>query len=309
MSNTPICVVGSLNMDLVAHTATLPLPGQTVLGTGFGTYPGGKGANQAVAAARCGAQVALVGCIGDDGFGAILRDGLQAEGIDLTHLHTRNNTRSGVAQIAVDQSGENTIIVVPGANATLGVAEIEQAAPAIRAARVLVLQLEVPMASVRAAAQIAHTSGTLVVLNPAPAQLLNAELLALCDVVVPNATEAALLSGIPVGNQADAARAGAAVLAQGASAVIVTLGSRGALLVHAEGTQAIPALPVQAVDTTAAGDAYVGALAVALGSGQSLPTAAAWAAAAGALATTRQGAQPSLPHRAAIAALLQQQAQ
>jgi ribokinase len=302
-----VCVVGSVNMDLVAQTPNLPLPGQTVMGGSFATHPGGKGANQSVAAARAGASVSFVGCVGDDAFGQQLRATLTREGVDTSHLHTRAHTPSGVALIAVAVDGQNSIIVAPGANATLSVAEIEAAADAIASAQVLLLQLETPLESVIAAAQIARRAGVRTVLNPAPAQLLPAALLAVCDLLVPNEGEAALLSGLPVHDLRSADAAGRALLARGASRVIVTLGAQGALLVEPSGFLHLPAYPVQAVDTTAAGDALLGAFAAAEAAGASTVEALRWGVAAGALATTLPGAQPSLPYRRAIQALLRQE--
>lgn len=304
MPGSQVCVVGSANMDLVVRTASLPAAGATVLGGGFATVPGGKGANQAIAAARAGASVAFVGCVGDDAFGATLRAGLAREGVDVTHLHTRADTPSGVALIAVADDGQNTIIVVPGANGTLSVAEVEGAAATIRAARVLLLQLEVPLDCVRAAARIARAAGVLVVLNPAPARPLDAALLGLCDVVAPNESEAAALAGHPVASPDDAARAGRALLARGARSAIVTLGGQGAVRVTADGQTHTPAFTVQPVDTTAAGDAFLGAYAAARASGAPDDEALRWGMAAGALATTRPGAQPALPQRQEIQALV-----
>lgn len=299
-----ITVVGSLNMDLVVQVGTLPTAGQTVLGGSFQLYPGGKGANQAVAAARAGGQVVLIGCVGDDSYGTTLRVQLEADGIDQRYLLIRPDAASGMALITVERAGQNTIVVVPGANATLTEGDVEQAAIAIEATAVLLLQLETPLPTVVTAARIARLAGATVVLNPAPAQPLPGDLLALVDVLVVNETESAALSGVRPVDWASAERAARALSALGPATVVVTLGAQGALFLHQGQIQRQSAYPVQVVDTTAAGDAFVGALAVAFGEGRPLPEAVKWGAAAGALATTRQGAQPALPERNAIEALI-----
>jgi ribokinase len=303
---TSICVVGSLNMDLVIRTPYLPAPGETVSGGPFATHPGGKGANQAVAAARLGAAVAMVGRVGGDAFGARLRTELEQAGIDTRQVCTLPEATSGVALIAVEAGGQNSIIIAPGANGELTPTDIEAASPTIRAARVLLLQLEIPLPAVQRAAELAHSAGTLVLLNPAPAQPLPADLLAQVDYLLPNEPEAALLLGADSLSDADAAVAAQRLCAQtGVGGVVMTLGAQGAVLAQAQtAPQSVPSHPVNVVDTTAAGDAFVGAFAVALAEGQTPTEALHRGTAAGALAVTHAGAQPSLPTRSAVAELL-----
>jgi ribokinase len=304
--HTSICVVGSLNMDLVMRTPHLPAPGETISGGPFATHPGGKGANQAVAAARLGAAVAMVGRVGGDAFGARLRTELTEADIDIRQVVTLPDMASGVALIAVEASGQNSIIIAPGANGALTPADVEAANPPITAAQVLLLQLETPLPAVQRAAELAHATGTLVLLNPAPAQPLPAELLAQVDYLIPNEQEAALLLGETIATGADAAGAAQRLCAQtGVGGVVITLGAQGALLAQAQTEpQFVPAHPVAVVDTTAAGDAFVGAFAVALAEGRTPAEAMRWGNAAGALAVTTAGAQPSLPTRNAVVALL-----
>lgn len=305
MTPPRICVVGSINMDLVVQTPRIPVPGETIIGGPFATHPGGKGANQAVAAGRAGASVVMIGCVGDDEFGRELRAGLDEEGLDTTHVHVAPGVASGIALIAVDAQGQNTIIVAPGANGALSRDDVRDADPAITAADVLLLQLEVPLPVVEQAARLAHHAGVTVMLNPAPAQPLPPDLLALCDYLTPNETEAEALTGILPTDWDTAAQAARRLVDMGASSVIVTLGSRGALLLHEGMVQRQPAFTVNVIDTTAAGDAFVGAFATAIGRGLPAPAALQRAAAAGALATTVPGARPSLPRATAIDALIE----
>lgn len=285
-------------MDLVTPAPKIPAPGETVIGGDLQTFPGGKGANQAVAAARLGAQVAMVGRVGDDAFGTELRRILAADGVDVTCVWETAVTPSGVALIVVDAQGQNSIVVAPGANMRLTPADVAAATPVIQAAKALLLQLETPLETVQRAAELARAAGVTVILNPAPARPLPAELLALVDILIPNESETAALTGLPVGSEAELAAAAAHLRAQGVGTVILTLGSRGALLATEQETRHFPAFPVaQVVDTTAAGDAFVGGLATAVASGLPIETAISWGNAAGALAVTRTGAQPSLPTR------------
>lgn len=282
-----VVVVGSANLDLVATAARLPAPGETVHGTSYGEHPGGKGLNQAIAAARAGARVALVAAIGDDEAGRRLRDVATADGIDVALLDVRPATPSGRALIAVDEHGENLIVVVPGANADVRVGSLPSAG-------VVLAQLEVPLEQVTAAFRAARAAGSRTVLNPAPATQLPGELLAHCDVVVPNEHEIALVGGVD------------ALLAAGPEAVVVTRGALGVEVATADGSRwAEPAFEVDPVDSTAAGDAFCGALAARLAAGDQLDDAVRWASAAGALATTRRGAVPSLPTADRIDALVQ----
>ena len=299
-----IVVVGSSNTDLVVTLPALPKPGETLLGGDLLTAQGGKGANQAVAAARLGAAVTLVGCVGDDDFGAATLAQYAREGMDTSRMRVVAGAPSGVALIFVGASGENMIAVAAGANLRLTTADIEAAAPVIQAADVLLLQLETPLATVLSAARLAHAAGVKVILNPAPAQPLPASLLTLVDVLTPNEREALLVSGLP----ADAAPAAAAARLQslGVKTVVVTLGAAGALVkTVADAAFTVPSFRVPAVDTVAAGDAFNGGLAVALAQGQPLATAVRFANAVAALAVTRPGAQSSLPSAAEVAAFLE----
>lgn len=301
-----IAVVGSLNMDLVARAPRIPRPGETILGGEFHTAPGGKGANQAVAAARLGGRVSMVGRVGSDAFAQSLLDGLAADGVDHTFVIQDSEVATGVAFIVVDDAGENSIVVASGANMRLSPADVDAAEVAIAAADVLLLQLEVPLAAVTRAAEVAHAHGAKVILNPAPACPLPHELLSLVDVLVPNESEIALLTRLPVGNRAEIESAATALRELGVDTAVLTLGERGALLLGEGEKELIPAFEVTPVDTTAAGDAFVGGFAVALAEGRSLADAVRWGSAAGALATTKLGAQPSLPARRAVEELMVQ---
>lgn len=304
-----VTVVGSINMDLVSQVARFPMPGETILGGDLESIPGGKGANQAVAATRLGAEVSIVGRVGDDAFGSRLVSNLATEGIDIRHLHKSRDTASGVALILVNEGGQNTIVVAPGANGQLTPADIDQAALTIASANVLLLQLEIPLESVRRAAQIARENRVKVILNPAPARVLPTGILDLVDILIPNENEAQRLLGEEQ-NGKDLARLAAAaerLHSLGPEAVIVTVGARGALLVDRNGQRLYPAFSVdKIVDTTAAGDAFVGGLAAAIACGKTLPEAILWGNAAGMLAVTCAGAQPSLPKRADVEAVLAQ---
>ena len=294
-----IVVVGSLNMDLVVRLPQIPRPGETLLGGVFKTFPGGKGANQAVAAARLGAEVALIGCVGDDSFGQSLRATLANENIDTNHVLVRPGEATGVALIQVDAKGQNSIAVASGANFSLTSGDVEKAMQAIGDFDVLVMPLETPLETIYTAAQIASQKGIKVLLNPAPAQVLETDLLELVDVLLPNEHEVALMTDTPLQSAADTRRAAEKLLLMGAKNLLVTLGSQGARLFDGKTHQEtfLPAYPVQAVDTTAAGDCFVGALAVGLSEGKTLLAAAEFASAAAALSVTRAGAQPSLPDR------------
>jgi ribokinase len=299
-----IVVVGSLNMDLVIRSPHIPRPGETIIGGEFHTVPGGKGANQAVAAARLGAKVSMVGRVGKDAFGDALLENLAADGIDHTFVLQDGEAATGVALIVVDDNGENSIVVASGANMRVSLADVEVAEAVIAAADVLVLQLEIPLECVIRSAEIAHAHGVKVVLNPAPARPVPARLLSMVDVLVPNESETALLSGLPVGTQTEAIKAAKALQGSGVGTVILTLGERGALPVREGEMAIIPAFEVKAVDTTASGDAFVAGLAVALAEGKGLEEAVRQGNAAGGLAATKLGAQPSLPTRQALERLL-----
>ncbi|MGJ7519468.1 ribokinase [Variovorax sp. LT1P1] len=290
-----VLVIGSLNMDLVARVPHLPAPGETLASEGFATVAGGKGANQAVAAARLGARTAMVGCVGADNYGRLLRDGLRHEGIDLRALRTHATQPTGMALIAVDRASRNHIVLVPGANDTLGSADLDAAEALLADAAVVVCQLEVPMLTVLQALQRAQAVGATTVLNPAPAQALDAALLAQVDWLVPNEVEASMLSGIAVHGVASAREAASVLLGQGCEHVLITLGAQGVLHAHADGMQHHPAPVVEAVDTTAAGDTFIGGFAAKLAAGASAAEAIRFGQAAAALSVTRRGAQTSIP--------------
>lgn len=298
---------GSINMDLVVHTPRFPLPGETLTGSTFTTVPGGKGANQAVAAARLGARTSMVGCVGADAFGSELRAALQAAGCDISGVTTRQDTRSGVAAILIDGAAENMIIVVPGANGSIAAADLTRLDAALTGARVLLLQLEIPLAAVVAAAELARRRSVTVVLDPAPAQELPAELYPLVDILTPNEHEAAILTGTPLADETSVAAAATALRNRGARSVVITCGTRGVYASGPDVNRFYPAIPVTAVDSVAAGDAFNGALAVALAEGRPFTTAVQWGLAGGACAVTRPGAQAAMPDRAALLAMLAKQ--
>ncbi|MBN1219890.1 MAG: ribokinase [Anaerolineae bacterium] len=301
-----VVVVGSLNMDLVTRSPRIPLPGETIIGSNFYTLPGGKGANQAVAAARLGACASMVGRVGQDAFGRPLLANLDNNGVDHTYVSQDPEAATGVALITVDDAGENTIVLASGANMHFSPAHVDAAASAIAAAEVLLLQLEIPLETVTRAAEVAQAHGVRVILNPAPApaEPLPAELLSRVNILIPNETETSLLTGLSVEDRPQAEVAAAALREVGVETVILTLGARGALLAQASESILIPAFKITPVDTTAAGDAFVAGFGTALAEGKSLPEAIRWGNAVGALAATRLGAQPSLPARLEVEQLL-----
>ena len=287
-----ILVIGSLNADLVVRAPRFPEPGETLSGEDLAIIPGGKGANQAVAAARQGASVAMVGRVGDDPFGPMLIQNLQDNRVDTTHVQ-ETGSATGTAIIIVASSGQNSIVLSSGANGRLTPADVESAP--FQDGDSLLLQLEIPLETVNHAAKVARRNGLRVILNPAPARQLPDSLLADVDILIPNESELHLLSGRPVTDLDSAKSAARELLAKGAKTVIVTLGSNGALLVTDEIATHVPAFKVNVVDTTAAGDAFIGGLTAALLEGKPLEEAVRYGNASGALATTRFGAQPSLP--------------
>ncbi|AXF08123.1 ribokinase [Paraburkholderia sp. GV068] len=296
-----VAVVGSLNMDLVARAPRLPHPGETLAGRTFAQVAGGKGGNQAVAAARLGAQVSMLGCVGADANGAQLRAGLEAEGIDCAALETGREA-TGVALIVVDDASQNAIVIVAGSNGEVTPETIARHEAVLAAADVVICQLETPLATVHAALAAARRLGKTVILNPAPATgPLPAEWLPLIDYLIPNELEAATLTGLPVGSPEEAATAAAVLRAAGARNVLVTLGPRG---VQAALEGAAPVLydapKVEAVDTTAAGDTFIGGFAAQLAEGADVDAAIRFAQRAAALSVTRAGAQPSIPTRAEL---------
>ncbi|HLJ05833.1 MAG TPA: ribokinase [Acetobacteraceae bacterium] len=299
----PVLVIGSLNMDLVVRCERLPSEGETVFGSDFFTAFGGKGANQAVAAARLGARVAMAGCVGHDQFGTDLIAGLAAAGVQTGSVLVADRP-TGTALITVNTVGANTIVVVSGANMACGKELIDQAMADAATPGVLLLQHEIPAAANEYAIRAAKAAGWFIVLNPAPARAVPPDLLPLIDIIAPNETEAAMLTGRSIAGRADALAAVDVLLARGAGAVLITLGRDGAVYRDAKRALHCPALPVQAVDTTAAGDAYLGALGAALAEGNAVEQGLGFAAAAAGLAVTRLGAQPSLGTRAEVTAFI-----
>jgi ribokinase len=299
-----VVVVGSSNTDMILRVHQVPRPGETLLGGEFSTAPGGKGANQAVAAARAGGRVTFVARLGRDHLGDAALAGFRKEGMALSHVVRDGRRPSGVALIFVGADGENSIGVAGGANQGLSVDDVRRARGAISKARVLLLQLETPLEAVEAAARAGRESGVTVILNPAPACPLSDRLLRQVSMLTPNETEASLLSGLPVTDAASAERAARVLLGRGVETVLITLGAKGALVATADGSQLIGGFKVKAVDTTAAGDVFNGALAVRLAEGSGLAESVRFAHAAAALSVTRHGAQPSIPDRKEIDALL-----
>ncbi len=295
---------GSINMDLIVRCDRLPLPGETLLGRDFITAPGGKGANQAVAAARLGAQTTLVGRVGDDSFGAQMLAYLKADRVTTSGIAVEAGVPTGVALITVEAGGENTIVVTSGANMSMGDAGVERVVAALAGAKVLLLQLEIPVAPMVAAANAAWERGVTVVLDPAPAQSIPAELYRAINILTPNMSEAADLVGHPLNSNEAIESAAQTLLGRGVGSVIIKLGERGAYCATSEGGEFRSAPEVRAVDTVAAGDAFNGGLACALSEGHSFHTAVSWGLAAGALAATKAGAQPSLPRRDELLRLL-----
>ncbi|MDP5008480.1 MAG: ribokinase [Glaciimonas sp.] len=301
-----IVIIGSINMDLVMRVPRHPLPGETISGGPFQTVPGGKGANQAVACARLispsdtAQKVAMIACLGDDAFGVELRAALRSDGINDSHVNTITDMATGVAAIQVDEHGQNSIALAAGANAALTPAHIDAARDLIAQANIVVLQLETPLATVIHAIQLAHTLGKIVVLNPAPAQSLPSALLAQVNYLIPNEIEASMLAGMPLMAEMNDTEIDAAITtlqAYGCRNVLVTLGAKGVHAALANGTQHFPAQVVTAVDTTAAGDTFIGGFVAALADGLSEAEAIQFGQRAAALSVTRIGAQTSIPYR------------
>lgn len=299
-----IIVFGSINIDLVATVPRLPIAGETLLGNDFFQAAGGKGANQAVASARLGIPTEIVGRVGADNFGAELINNLQASGVQ-THNIFIDKTVTGVAVISVDVKGENQIIVIPGANGRVNHEDIKRLSHLLPTAKALLLQFEIPMSAVVAAAKAARDAQVKVILDPAPAQNdVPDELYRLVDIITPNEVEAGQLVGFPVDGEESAAKAAVVLLQKGVKNAIVKLGAKGVFCATPEERFFIPAFAVRTVDTVAAGDAFNGGLAAALAEGHSLRDSVIWGAAAGALAATKLGAQPSLPDRVTFDAFL-----
>jgi ribokinase len=299
-----VTVVGSFNMDLLARTPRMPVKGETILGGPFYMGPGGKGANQAVAAARLGAEVSMVVKLGKDMFGNLAEANLVREGVVSDWFLRSEESHTGVALILVDTSGENEIVVAAGVNELLRPEDVDKARGAIEGADMLLVELEVPMETVERAVRVAHETGTKVLLNPAPGRRLSQQMLAMVDVLTPNETETQIITGMPVTNIEEAKAAAHRLLAEGVKVVVITLGAQGALVVSPTLTQHVPGRQVKVVDTTGAGDAFSGALAVALAEGQELVKAVAFSCAAAALQVTRLGTAPAMPYRAEVDAFL-----
>lgn len=297
MKKSRITVVGSVNMDLVFSTPRMPVVGETVQGQEFHQFPGGKGANQAVAAARLGADVTLIGRVGDDNFGDDLLACLVDDGVDISYLSRQANMATGVAGILVDGEGHNSIVITPGANQQLTVTDIDAAAAAIKFAGSLVCQLETPLSTVTRAIEIAQQSDVPVIFNPAPMQPLSDELLGMVDYLIVNETEASQLSGVQVIDLDSAGLASARLLERGVETVLLTMGAHGIFIAEQGASRFIPAVAVEAVDTTAAGDTFTGAFAVGLAHGLTVVDASVVAQYAAALTVTKFGAQTSIPHR------------
>lgn len=301
MTSPTVVVFGSLNMDLVVRVERAPHAGETVAAESFLMNPGGKGANQAVACARQGARVVMVGRVGDDDFGAVLKDALQLQGVETSPVQVGSGG-SGIAMIMVDDAAQNRIAVVGGANADVSEADAEGLRSLLSEAGLLLLQLEIPLPAVIRAAQVARSLGCTVLLNPAPARTLPTELLGLVDILVVNETEAQALTGLSRVDVSNAAEAAVLLARRGPREVIVTLGEHGVVWHGPLGARSLPALPVHAVDTTAAGDTFIGALAALRVEGRSMDEALVHAVKAAALCVTRRGAQASIPSRSEVKA-------
>lgn len=300
-----VFVVGSFNTDLAVRTPRMPVGGETILGNSFLTGPGGKGANQAVAAARLGAEVNMLVKLGKDAFGDLAEQNLIKEGVRANFILRSSDSHTGVAFIIVDHQGENMIVVAGGANNLLSPADVDLAKNAICESNILLTQLEIPLETVKAAVEIAHRSGVKVILNPAPARELDSELLKMVDILTPNETEAQLITGLPVNNVEQAEAAARELMRRGVKSVVITLGDQGALVVQANSCMHVPSIQVDVVDTTGAGDAFSGALAVGLSEGFDLEYAARFANVTAALQVTRMGTAPAMPYRSEVLAILE----
>jgi len=299
-----ICVIGSLNTDLVAAVEALPRPGQTLTGRDFRTFPGGKGANQAVALGRLGAPVTMVGKVGDDAYGRAYLEVLAKEGVKADGVAVEPGTASGIAVIEVEASGENSIVIIPGANGTVDPAFLDRQQAIILRNDIFLLQLEIPMAATLHALALLRKAGKTVILDPAPATTLSDEMLALPDFLTPNETELDTLAGTRTSGPEDLPRVAGLLLDRGANTVVVKAGKHGAVLVRRDGAVRVPGFAVNAVDTTAAGDSFNAGLAFSLARGTDLAGAVRFANAVGALSTTALGAQAAMPRLAAVEALL-----
>lgn len=301
-----ILVIGSFMMDLVVRTNRAPQAGETIVGNSFGRFPGGKGANQAVAAARLGGKVTFAGRLGRDAFGEEFLETMKREHIDTEHILIDDTAATGIGSIVLEASGENRIIVVPGANLAYSVEDVRRLEPVIQAADIMIMQLEMDFAMTEEAIAIAHRHQVPVILNPAPARALSDRLLSQVTYLTPNETELEILSGMPVNSVEDAEKAAAVLLEKGVKHVVVTLAAKGALIVDASGSVHVEGFPATPIDTVAAGDSFNGAMAFQLASNKSLVEAVRFANAVGSITVTREGAIPSLPTYEEVEALLAQ---
>ena len=289
-----ICVIGSLNMDLVVNVDTMPKPGQTIIGSNFKEVPGGKGANQAVAMARLNGNVSMIGKVGEDGFGQTLINSLKNEKVDTTYIQTSKGA-TGVALITVDKNAQNSIVVSPGANFEVKEDDIDNNIEAIKNSDIVVLQLETPLNTIKYALNKAKELNKYTILNPAPAVKLDDEIIKNVDLLTPNETELEIISGVSIETEEDIQKAAQIMIEKGVKELIVTLGSKGSLYINKEKSMFKKAYKVEAVDTTAAGDSYTGALAVALSQDKNIEDAMDFASKVGALSVLKEGAQSSLP--------------
>ena len=289
-----ICVIGSLNMDLVVNVDTMPKPGQTIIGSNFKEVPGGKGANQAVAMARLNGNVSMIGKVGEDGFGQTLINSLKNDKVDTTYIQTAKGA-TGVALITVDKNAQNSIVVSPGANFEVKEDDIDNNIEAIKNSDIVVLQLETPLDTLKYALNKAKELNKYTILNPAPAVKLDDEIIKNVDLLTPNETELEIISGVSIESEEDIQKAAQIMIEKGVKELIVTLGSKGSLYINKEKSMFKKAYKVEAVDTTAAGDSYTGALAVALSQDKGMEEAMDFASKVGALSVLKEGAQSSLP--------------
>ena len=289
-----ICVIGSLNMDLVVNVDTMPKPGQTIIGSNFKEVPGGKGANQAVAMARLNGNVSMIGKVGEDGFGQTLINSLKNDKVDTTYIQTAKGA-TGVALITVDKNAQNSIVVSPGANFEVKEDDIDNNIEAIKNSDIVVLQLETPLNTIKYALNKAKELNKYTILNPAPAVKLDDEIIKNVDLLTPNETELEIISGVSIETEEDIQKAAQIMIEKGVKELIVTLGSKGSLYINKEKSMFKKAYKVEAVDTTAAGDSYTGALAVALSNDKTIEEAMDFASKVGALSVLKEGAQSSLP--------------
>lgn len=303
-----IVVLGSINMDLTTYVPKLPQPGETLQGKSYIIVPGGKGNNQAVAASRLGAQVKFVGRVGNDGFGEEVLQIMADQKVDVSQVLRDPNNGTGLAVISVDEKAENSIIIISGANFALNESDVQRASQCMQDARVLMLQLEVPLDACLQTARCAQEHGVTVIFDPAPAIPMPADAFPLMDYITPNEIETEILTGLKPANAEDASRAAKLLLAKGVGTAIIKLGAKGVYFENNEEKGFIPPFKVHPIDTVAAGDAFNGGLAVAISEGKPLAEAVRWGAAAGAIATTRKGALPAMPYRDELLAMLKEQA-